>query len=32
MKNIILELHRGLTAEEAKDRFEREVGDITSPE
>src|SRR4030065_169854 len=32
MKDIILKLHSGLTAEKAKDRFEKEVGDITSTE
>src|SRR4030065_10584 len=32
MKDIILKLHSGLTAEKAKERFENEVGDITSTE
>lgn len=32
MRDIILELHRGLTAEAAKDRFEKEIGAITSTE
>ena len=32
MNDIILSLHRGLSAEEAKDRFEREVGAISSTE
>ena len=32
MKDIILKLHSGLTAEKAKERFEKEVGDITSTE
>ncbi len=32
MKDIILKLHRGLSAEEAKERFEKEVGNITSTE
>jgi uncharacterized protein len=32
MKDIILKLHRGLSAEDARDRFEREVGNITSTE
>jgi len=32
MKDIILSLHRGLTTNEAKERFEREVGDISSSE
>lgn len=30
MKDIILQLHQGLPVEEAKERFEREVGDVTS--
>jgi PAS domain S-box-containing protein len=32
MKDIILQLHRGLSANEAKERFEREIGNITSTE
>src|SRR3990172_13258658 len=32
LKDIILKLHSGLTAEKAKERFENEVGDITSTE
>jgi hypothetical protein len=32
MKEIILQLHQGLSVEEAKERFEREVGDISSTE
>lgn len=32
VKDIILKLHRGLSAEEAKDRFVKEVGNITSTE
>lgn len=32
LKDIILELHRGLPAETAKDRFEKEVGNVTSSE
>ena len=32
MKDIVLQLHGGLSVEEAKDRFEREIGDITSTE
>ena len=32
LKDIILKLHSGLTAEKAKDRFEKEVGNITSTE
>ena len=32
MKDIILNLHRGLSAEKAKDRFEKEIGSITSTE
>jgi uncharacterized protein len=32
MKDIILSLHRGLSAEEAKERFESEIGSITSTE
>jgi DUF438 domain-containing protein len=32
LKDIILELHRGLSAEDARDRFEREIGDVTSTE
>jgi len=30
MKDIILQLHQGLPVEEAKERFEREIGDVTS--
>ncbi len=30
MKDIILKLHEGLSAEQAKERFEREVGNISS--
>ncbi len=32
MKEIILKLHQGLSVEEAKDRFEKEVGSISSTE
>ncbi len=32
MKDIILKLHEGLSAEAAKERFETEVGDISSTE
>ncbi len=32
LKEIILKLHKGLSAEEARDIFEKEVGDITSSE
>src|SRR3989304_1504786 len=32
MKDIILKLHDGLSAEEAKNRFEKEVGNVTSTE
>ena len=32
MKDIILKLHQGLTVEEAKNRFEQEVGNISSTE
>lgn len=32
MKDIILKLHQGLSAESAKERFEKEVGSITSTE
>ncbi len=32
MKDIILSLHHGLTTDEAKERFEREVGDVSSSE
>lgn len=32
LKDIIQNLHAGLTAEKAKERFEKEVGDITSTE
>lgn len=32
LKDIIRKLHSGLTVEEAKERFEREVGDINSAE
>ncbi|MBI2957341.1 MAG: DUF438 domain-containing protein, partial [Chloroflexi bacterium] len=32
MKAIILELHRGLPAEQAKERFEKEVGNVTPSE
>ena len=32
VKDIILKLHRGLSVEEAKDRFVKEVGSITSSE
>ena len=32
LKDIILKLHEGLTAEQAKDRFEKEVGNVTSTE
>lgn len=32
MKDIILKLHQGLSIEEAKDRFEKEVGNISSTE
>src|SRR3970040_3047320 len=32
LKDIILKLHSGLTAEKAKDRFEKEIGNIPSTE
>ena len=32
MKDIILKLHQGLSAEAAKERFEKEVGTISSTE
>ncbi len=32
MKDIILKLHEGLSAEEARQRFEKEIGNITSAE
>ena len=32
LKDIILELHKGLSAEEARDRFEKEIGNVTSTE
>jgi DUF438 domain-containing protein len=32
MKEIIVELHKGLSVEDAKDRFEREIGAISSAE
>ncbi|MBI2849944.1 MAG: DUF438 domain-containing protein [Chloroflexi bacterium] len=32
MKDIIRKLHSGMTAEAAKERFEKEIGDITSTE
>jgi DUF438 domain-containing protein len=32
MKNIIMKLHQGLSAEEAKRRFEKEIGEVTSTE
>jgi len=32
MKDIILKLHEGLSAEAAKERFEKEVGNVTSSE
>lgn len=32
MKDIILKLHQGLSAEAAKERFEKEVGDVSSSE
>lgn len=32
MKDIILKLHQGLSAEEAKERFEKEVGNVSSAE
>jgi hypothetical protein len=32
VKDIILKLHKGLSVEEARDKFEREVGSITSME
>ncbi len=32
LRDIILKLHEGLTAEDAKDRFEKEVGNVTSTE
>lgn len=32
MKDIIIKLHQGLPAEAAKDRFEKEVGTVTSTE
>lgn len=32
LKDIIIKLHEGLSAEKAKDRFEHEVGNVTSTE
>src|SRR4030065_1728575 len=32
LKDIILKLHSGLTAEKARDRFEKEVGNVSSTE
>lgn len=32
LKDIILELHKGLPAEKARDRFEKEIGNVTSSE
>jgi DUF438 domain-containing protein len=32
MKDIIRQLHTGLSVEEAKNRFEKEIGNITSTE
>lgn len=32
LKDIILKLHHGLSVDEAKERFEREIGDISSSE
>src|SRR3990172_6513613 len=32
MRDIILKLHQGLSVEAARDRFEKEVGDVTSSE
>ena len=32
MKDIILQLHKGLTPQQAKERFEKEVGTVTSTE
>jgi DUF438 domain-containing protein len=32
MKDIVLKLHQGLPVAEARDRFEREIGDISSTE
>ncbi len=32
MKSIITELHKGLSVEDAKERFEREIGEISSTE
>ena len=32
MKDIILKLHDGLSVEEARDRFEREIGEVSSTE
>lgn len=32
MKDIILKLHQGLSAEDAKERFEKEVGNVSSTE
>lgn len=32
MKDIILKLHQGLSIKEAKERFEKEVGDVSSTE
>ncbi|MEM3514505.1 MAG: DUF438 domain-containing protein, partial [Candidatus Hadarchaeum sp.] len=32
IKKIILDLHRGLSVEEAKEKFEKEIGSITSME
>jgi DUF438 domain-containing protein len=32
MKDIILQLHHGLSVDQAKERFEKEVGNISSTE
>ena len=32
MKDIILKLHKGLSIEEARERFEKEIGEISSTE
>jgi len=32
MKDIILKLHQGLSIQEAKNRFEKEIGSVTSTE
>ncbi|MGD0623270.1 MAG: DUF438 domain-containing protein [Thermodesulfobacteriota bacterium] len=32
VKEIILDLHKGLSAQDARDKFEKEVGNISSAE